>query len=68
MSVRLLPPTPPPPPNPVCVLLDAGHELADVCIDTEPGFRDIERLGLKLGVAVLLSWLRPATCRDPALN
>ncbi len=65
MSIRLVGQTPPPPTDPVCVLLDAGHQLADAVIDTEPGLRDIERLGLRLGVALLHAWLLPASCHAP---
>jgi len=56
-------PPAPPGPDPICALLDAGHELAD---DTEPGLRGIERLGLRLGVALLHAWLKPASCPAPS--
>jgi len=62
--IRLITPTPPPP-DLRCLALDAAHKYADVVIDTEPGLRDIERLGLRLGVALLHAWLRPASCPAP---
>ena len=58
-AAHLLPPAGP---DPVCALLDASHELADVYIDTEPGLREVERFGLRLGVALLHAWVRPPSC------
>lgn len=67
MSIRLIgPPPPSPPPDPLCVLLDGGHELADMVIDTEPALRDIERLGLRLGVALLHAWVKSRSCTAPS--
>jgi len=68
MSIRLITPLPPSParPNPICKLLDASHELADAVIDAEPGLRDIERLALRVGVALLHARLKPASCTAPS--
>jgi len=49
-------------PAPFCEIMDAGRKLADVIIDTEPGLRDIERLGLRIGVGLLHTLLKPANC------
>lgn len=62
-AIQVVPPRPvTAAPDPICQILRAGHELADALIDTEPELRDIERLGLKLGVALLHAWLKPASC------
>jgi len=68
MSIRLIarPAPAPATPDPICQLFDASHELADAVIDTEPGLRDIGRLGLRLAVALLHAWLKPASCPAPS--
>jgi hypothetical protein len=68
MTIRVISQTQPTPaaPAPICELLDAGHKVFDVVIDTEPGLRDIERLGLRMGVALLHAWLKPANCASPS--
>jgi len=66
MSIRLVGPAPSSPPDPVCVLLDAGHELADAVIDAERDMPEVERFALRCGVALLHAWLRPASCPAPS--
>jgi hypothetical protein len=67
MTVRLItPPADPAAPDAICQVFDAGRELADAMIDAEPGLRDIERVGLRLGIALLRAWLKPASCPAPS--
>jgi hypothetical protein len=44
--------------DPWCAVLDAARELAAVMINTEPGYRDRDRLVGYLAVDITHAWLR----------